>query len=187
MTNKKKKVRHYKKKYKVIYIDPPWPYRDKGKAGNRGASTKYDTMTMDELIQFPIYQFAAKDCALCMWVTDPMLPEALTLINAWGFIYKRILFTWIKLTKDHKKFKWGLGRWSRSNPEYVILAIIGRPKVKSHSVHSVVPTVPRGHSVKPDEVRKRIEKLFGNVPKIEIFARGRKHIKDGWSYLGDQA
>lgn len=180
MTNKKRK-------FKVIYIDPPWPYRDKGKAGKRGASTKYDTMTMNDLIQFPIHNFAAKDCALCMWATDPMLPEALSLIQAWGFEYKRILFVWIKLTKDHKKFKWGLGRWSRSNAEFVILATKGKPKRVHFGIHQLVPTVPRGHSVKPDEVRIKIEKLFGKVSRIEIFARGRKHIKDGWSYLGDQA
>ena len=31
-------------KYKIIYADPPWSYKDKALAGNRGASCKYNVM-----------------------------------------------------------------------------------------------------------------------------------------------
>jgi len=57
------------------------------------------------------------------------------------------------------------------------------------SVDKTVPQVlmhPRlGHSVKPDEIMRRIERLFGNEQtKIELFAR-RKVI--GWDRWGDEA
>jgi N6-adenosine-specific RNA methylase IME4 len=42
-----------------------------------------------------------------------------------------------------------------------------------------------GHSVKPDEIMRRIEKLFGpNTTKIELFAR---RAVDGWDRWGDEA
>ncbi|MDE7383229.1 MAG: hypothetical protein K2M99_05000, partial [Treponemataceae bacterium] len=41
-----------------------------------------------------------------------------------------------------------------------------------------------GHSVKPDEIMRRIERLFGtNTKKIELFARRQV---DGWDCWGDE-
>ena len=34
---------------------------------------------------------------------------------------------------------------------------------------------------KPDEVRKRIDSLFGGIPKVELFARRNS---DGWDSWG---
>ena len=39
------------------------------------------------------------------------------------------------------------------------------------------------HSAKPPEVRDRIVKLMGDVPRIELFARERVH---GWDALGNE-
>ena len=176
-----------KKKFNILYIDFPWPYRDKGAAGNRGASQKYKTISLVDLINFPLEKISAKNCALFMWAVDPMMPEALAVMRALGFEFKRVAFVWVKTTKDGKKFKIGLGRWTRSNAEFVLLGIKGHPKVVNHSVSQIISEPPRGHSVKPDEVRNRIVKLMGNIPRIELFARHRKHLRDGWIYYGDQA
>ena len=35
------------KKYNIIYADPPWSYKDKALAGNRGACCKYDVMNIN--------------------------------------------------------------------------------------------------------------------------------------------
>jgi len=171
----------------VIYADLPWPYRDKGAAGKRGASQHYKTISLVDLINFPIETITAKNCALFLWSVDPMMPEALAVLRAWGFEFKRVAFVWVKTTKDGKKYKMGLGRWTRSNAEFVLLGIKGHPKVVNHSVSQIVAESPRGHSIKPDEVRNRILKLMGDVPRIELFARHRKHLKDGWTYWGDEA
>lgn len=182
-----KKIKPFpRKKFKVIYIDPPWPYRDKGAAGKRGASQKYKILSMIDLMNLPIEKLAARNCALFMWAVDPMIPEALAVMKAWQFQYRRVSFVWVKLTKDRKKFRMGLGRWTRSNAEFLLLGIRGHPKRVEKGVNQVIGTIPRGHSVKPDEARKAIVKLMGDVPRIELFARGRKGIKDGWVYWGDQ-
>ncbi len=39
------------------------------------------------------------------------------------------------------------------------------------------------HSKKPDEFRKRIERMFGDVPKVELFARQKT---DGWDVWGNE-
>ena len=35
------------KKYKIIYADPPWSYKDKALAGNRGAGCKYTVQSKE--------------------------------------------------------------------------------------------------------------------------------------------
>lgn len=56
------------------------------------------------------------------------------------------------------------------------------------SVDKTIPQVlmhkRQGHSVKPQEIIQRIEKLFGpNLSKIELFARRKV---DGWDCWGDE-
>jgi len=176
-----------KKKFTIIYADLPWPYRDKGAAGKRGASQHYNTIELVDLINFPIEKIAARNCALFLWAVDPMLPEAMAVLKAWGFQFKRVAFVWVKTTIDGKKYKMGLGRYTRSNAEFVLLGLRGHVKVVNHSVSQIVAESPRGHSVKPDEVRNRIVKLLGQVSRIEIFARGdKKYLPKGWQYWGDE-
>ena len=171
------------RKYNIIYADPPWSYNNKG---TRAAADKhYGTMKIDDLKKMPIGTggIAADDCVLFMWATFPMLREALELIEAWGFKYKTIAFTWIKQNKSGKGIFWGLGNWTRSNTEICLLAVKGKPKRQSASVHSVVLSPVRRHSQKPDEVRGRIVELMGDLPRIELFARTRA---DGWDCWGNE-
>lgn len=42
------------KKYKIIYADPPWSYKDKALAGNRGAGCKYDVMDTHNIALLPV-------------------------------------------------------------------------------------------------------------------------------------
>lgn len=113
-----------------------------------------------------------------------MLREALELIEAWGFKYKTIAFNWIKQNKSGAGLFWGLGNWTRSNSEICLLAIRGKPKRISAAVHSVVMAPVQKHSQKPDEVRERIVKLVGDVPRIELFARA---AAPGWDCWGNEA
>ena len=170
-------------KYNIIYADPPWTYRDKALAGNRGAGCKYDLMTQDELKELPIDMIAADDCCLFMWVTMPMLQEGLDLVNAWGFTYKTNAFTWVKKNKVADTLFWGMGRWTRSNAELCLLATKGHPHRASAGVHSVIESKIERHSKKPDEVRNRIVQLCGDLPRIELFARERA---EGWNAFGNE-
>ena len=81
-------------KYPIIYADPPWRYTQKGLQG--AAEHHYPTMSINELCALPVAELAAPDSALFLWATFPQLPEALRLIEAWGFTYKSVAFVWLK-------------------------------------------------------------------------------------------
>ena len=173
------------KRYDVIYADPPWrflTYSEKGKG--RSAERHYPTMAKEEIQSLPVKRISAKDSVLFLWVTAPCLIEGLELIKAWDFTYKTVAFTWVKQNKRNDKPFMGLGYYTRANAEYCLIATKGKVlERKSRSVSSVVISHIERHSKKPDEVRKRIVKLYGNRPRIELFAREKS---DGWDCFGNE-
>jgi N6-adenosine-specific RNA methylase IME4 len=172
-------------KHEIIYADPGWRYRDKAKAGSRGVDGKYkSTMSMDEIVDLPVQQIATDNAYLFLWVTSPLIGEIIQsgLMKHWGFKQKNVAFTWIKTTK-HGKLHWGMGNWTRANPEFCLLGIRGKPKRISCAVHSVVMAPIGPHSRKPDVVRDRIVELCGDLPRVELFARQRT---PGWLAWGDE-
>lgn len=171
-------------KYKVIYADPAWSYKDKALAGNRGAGCKYEVMSIEDIKQLPVRELADNDCVLFMWVTMPMLERAFEVMRAWGFIYKTCAFTWVKQNKIADTLFMGMGNWTRSNAELCLLGVRGKPKRVDAGVHSVIISHIEEHSKKPAETRERITRLcVGGVSKIELFAR--QSIK-GWDCWGNE-
>ena len=178
-------------KFSVIYADPPWTFKtwsDEGKG--RSAENHYTCMDMRQIRELPIAEMAADDCALFLWATDPMLPQALDLIEQWGFNYKTIGFVWAKLNKNAPDTLWtdadfftGMGYWTRANSELCLLATRGKPQRKSASVRRLVVASRREHSRKPDAVAHRIVELMGDVPRVELFART---TRPGWTVWGDE-
>ncbi len=173
------------KKYNLIYADPPWSfktYSDKGKG--RSAERHYPCMGKKEIQELPIPKICEKNCVLFLWVTAPCLLEGIELIEAWGFTYKTVAFTWIKQNRKSDKFFMGMGYYTRSNAEYCLLATKGEIlERKSHSVSSVVVSHLEEHSKKPDVVRERIVELFGDLPRVELFARQQI---EGWDSFGNE-
>jgi site-specific DNA-methyltransferase (adenine-specific) len=103
-------------------------------------------------------------------------------MDAWGFTYCTFAFTWIKTNKDGSPF-FGVGYYTKSNPEICLLGRKGKPIKVSDSVSSVIISPKLGHSQKPPEARSRIEQLCGDVPRIELFAREKVA---GWEPWGNQ-
>lgn len=179
-------------RFSVIYADPPWRYGDK-RIGRGGAERYYRTMRPQDIRAMAVEQLAADDCALLLWATAPMMAAGLSVIRAWGFEFTTVAFTWVKRSRgqvkaggalEFGKLAWGTGAYTRANAEHCLLGTRGSPKVASHSVHSIIEA-PRGiHSEKPAEARRRIEQLFGDVPRIELFAR---QAAPGWARWGLEA
>lgn len=173
-------------KYGAILIDPPWAFKAwSGSAlPSRVADSHYQTMTMEDIAALPVAEQAADDCALFCWVVWPSLPDALAIIEAWGFTYKTCGFCWVKgnslpLFPDDFKDKMGLGYWTRANSEVCLLATRGKPKRKNADVRQVIQAPLREHSRKPDEIYERIERLVDG-PYLEMFARQRWPGWDSW-------
>jgi N6-adenosine-specific RNA methylase IME4 len=172
------------KKYGIIYADPPWHYRVYSKKGaGRSAESHYPTMTIEEIQALPVSELADKDCALFMWITFPLLKESLSVLSAWGFKFKTIAFVWIKQNRKSDSLFWGMGYWTRANAEFCVLATKGKPKRMAKNVHQVIVSHIEEHSKKPDEARRRIVRLMGDLPRIELFARQKTA---GWDVWGNE-
>jgi len=175
------------KRYNIIYADPPWTYKDKALAGNRGACCKYNLMTINEIINLPINKISDKDCILFMWATFPNIQKALNVIKAWGFEYKTAGFIWCKKNKKSDNWFWGMGSFTRANAEVCLIAVKKGTKakdiIKSHSVHQIIVSPIEEHSKKPAIVRNRITELCGDLPRIELFARQQV---EGWDCWGNE-
>ena len=172
------------KKYSVIVADPPWSYRVWSKKGaNRSAESHYPTMRMEDIKALPVAELADKDCALFLWITFPMLREAWSVMDAWGFTFKTVAFVWVKLNRQVDTLFTGMGYWTRANAEICLLATRGHPKRQARNVHQVIISHVEKHSKKPDEARRRIELLMGDVARVELFARQHP---PGWDVWGNE-
>lgn len=172
-----------KNKYKIIYADPPWKYKDKSCQGN--AENHYQTMKLSDICHLPIDEIADKDCVLFLWATYPMMREAIEVISNWGFEYKTLGFQWVKLNRIRGGYFFGTGHWTRANTEACLLATKGKPhKYMINNKISQIIEYPVGkHSSKPPIVREKITELLDDLPRIELFAR--EHT-EGWDCWGDE-
>jgi N6-adenosine-specific RNA methylase IME4 len=171
------------KKFGVICPDPPWtfePYSDKGK--QRSAERHYDTWSLDRIKTLPVQALAANDCALLLWAIWPRLNDALDVIRAWGFEYQTCGFLWVKHNPKGEGLFWGMGYHTRANTEPCLLATRGEPRRLANDVHQVVMMPVGAHSEKPEEVARRIERLYGG-PYLELFAR---RPREGWTTWGNE-
>ena len=165
------------KLYGVIYADPPWKFETRSENGmDRSADNHYPTMSMFDMLTLDVP--AADDCVMFMWATVPMMPEALDLLDSWGFEYKSHI-VWIK-------DRIGTGYWTRNKHELLLIGTKG--KVPAPAMGSQPPSVielPLGkHSEKPELFVDMIMTLYPTTPKLEMFARiGRV----GWDVIGNEA
>jgi len=164
------------KKYQIIYIDPPWSYRNKKTGGSMksGSVTKYPTMSIEEIKALPIHNIASKNSALFLWATTPLLPEAFEVMKHWGYQYKTMLY-WRKI------MSLGMGFYFRGQVEQILVGIKGKVKAFRIQKANIIQTKSLRHSQKPEEFRKLIE-LIDLKPRIELFAREKT---EGWDAIGN--
>jgi len=173
------------KKYQIILADPPWKYHSRANHKTRfrgGASGHYPLMEMEDIKALPVEALADKSAILFLWVTFPYLKEQLEVFDAWGFEYKTVGFTWVKLNPNNLGTFFGVGYYTKSNAELCLLGTRGQVlKPARNDIPSVILSPRREHSRKPDEVRQRIELLYPDSNRIELFARRKV---DGWDSIG---
>lgn len=180
-----------KKKYSVIYADPPWDYGGKLqydkttiKSENAGfekdifissATFKYPTIKLNDLKKLEINSISADDCLLFMWTTGPHLQNSINLGEEWGFKYTTIAFVWDKQIHNP-------GRYTLSQTELCLVFKKGRiPSPRGARNIRQLVSIPRGkHSEKPIEVIEGITKMFPQQEKIELFARKNYIGWDNW-------
>lgn len=170
--------------YNLIYADPPWPFQNYSTEGEgRNPNRHYSTMSLERIRKLPVGDLAAGDCALALWVVDPLLDVGIEVLKGWGFQYKTVAFTWAKRTKLDTGWHMGTGYYTRANPETCLLGIMGKMSRQSAAVRQLVVEPTREHSRKPDRIRDDLVRLFGDVPRCELFARTQR---PGWDSWGNQ-
>ena len=168
--------------YGAILADPPWYFRNFSAAGEeKNPVAHYDCMDTAVIAALPVSQLAAPDCALFMWATAPMLPDAIGLMKAWGFSFKSA-GAWAKQSSTGDKWAFGTGYCFRSASEFYLLGTIGKPKVCSRSIRNLIVAPVREHSRKPDALHADVEALYAG-PYAELFARS---ARTGWDVWGNQ-
>ena len=176
--------------YSIIYADPPWYYE--GALFERGgAEDHYMTQQCDWIARLPVGEVAAWDSVCFMWATYPRLPEAMYVMRAWGFEYKTVAFTWVKINSKTGNPYFGMGAYTRANAEICILGTRGKTLERmDKGVPQLIQSDVSDHSRKPAEARDRIVRLYGDVPRLELFARRQEGDMfppfDGWTLWGNQ-
>lgn len=162
--------------FPVLYVDPPWQY-EHSETDSRMIENHYPTMTLDAICAMPIHEVATPDCVLFMWATSPKLGEAFQVLRSWGFTY-RTCAVWVK-------DKIGMGYYFRQQHELLLVAAKGSIPVPEPSsrVSSIISAPRTEHSAKPHEVYEVIERMYPELPKVELFSRSPR---DGWHAWGNQ-
>lgn len=168
------------RKYKTIYIDPPWQETGGGKI-KRGADRHYELMPLKEIESLPIHKLAHEDgCHLYMWVTNNFLEKGFNLLKSWGFEYITLI-TW-------QKDRFGLGQYYRGITEHCIFAttkqrlpykVLNGKRQQGVTGFYESKTI---HSRKPLKMREMIEKV-SYEPRLEMFAREKV---SGWDCWGNE-
>lgn len=190
-------------RYDIVYADPPWPYYG-STTKNAAAGKHYDLMSAEEINAMPVRHLfrggrgrgsTGGGGALFLWATCPKLHLAVDAIRAWGLHYRGVAFVW---TKTRKGAGSGIGAVigaqgvpptaTKPTAELCLLATLaptGRPFPLLDAAVRQDVFAPRGrHSAKPPEVRDRILRLYGDRPRIELFAR---ESVVGWDRWGLEA
>lgn len=183
------------KKYQIIYADPPWSYNVASKNGtSRGVAERYyPTMKPERIKQLEVNKLSDNG-VLFLWATYPNLEVAFEVMKSWGFSYKTVAFTWVKIYQHTKNPIMGCGYWTRANAEIVLLGTRGvdYPRRINKGIQQVIISPKKEHSKKPSEVRNRIVQLMGDLPRIELFARPPKDLLfedesyKGWDLWGKE-
>ena len=172
-------------RFDIIYADPPWDYKGQlqhagpGSQDTGGAVRHYSTVTSSDLKRLDIQRIAAKDCLLFMWSTNPHLDQAIDLGKSWGFAWATVAFVWDKIRVNP-------GFYTLSQCELCLVFKRGKiPRPRgARNVRQLVQFKRGPHSTKPAEVRKRIDDMFPDQKRIELFARS---LTKGWYSWGLEA
>ena len=167
----------------VLYADPPWNYLSGTKKS--GMETPYPTMKTSAIcaLKDEIKPCLAPDCVLLLWATGATLPDALNVIDAWGFEYVTMAFNWVKSNKKGELIHGLIGKYTLLQSEICLLGRRGKYMKPKVWPDQVIVAERRKHSQKPEIVRELIEMMWPDASRMELFSRS---TRKGWTMWGNQ-
>jgi len=162
-------------KYSCLVVDPPWEMQKilRDVRPNQVAMD-YPTMSLEDLVQFPVPDMAAEDSHLYLWTTHKHLPDALYLAEQWGFHYQCLL-TWVK-NIGFTPFSW------MYSTEHVLFCTKGDLPLLDIGRRVDFVGKVREHSRKPDEFYQLVLDVSPG-PRVDVFAR-ENHV--GFTAWGNE-
>jgi N6-adenosine-specific RNA methylase IME4 len=157
--------------YRVMSIDPPWPYEVRQEDPTHRATHPYPTMSIEQICKLDVASIAHEDCIIFLWTTNHHMRHAYAVLDAWGFVDKTIL-TW-------GKDRFGTGDWLRGQTEHAIMAVRGKPIVQLTNESTLLLGPMRKESQKPEEFYALVEKLCPAPLFAELFSRSPRPNWDG--------
>jgi N6-adenosine-specific RNA methylase IME4 len=160
--------------FELIYADPPWSMGNP--ESEHAPEQHYATQPTDVIKAMRIP--AAESAVLFLWAVNSMLPEALEVIEAWGFTYKTHL-VWVKPSIK-------LGNYFRNQHELLLFGRKGNYPVPDPEdrAASVIQAPAGRHSAKPAQAYELIERSYPRASKLELYARGKP--RSGWAAWGNE-
>eukprot|EP00759_Apiculatamorpha_spiralis_P033268 PhF_6_TR34611/c0_g1_i1/m.50393/K05925/METTL3_14; mRNA (2'-O-methyladenosine-N6-)-methyltransferase len=164
--------------FDVIVMDPPWIL---GAQSTRGVGLTYKQLSDLEISSIPIHHVQTNGM-IFMWVINSHIPEALTILERWGYSFVTFL-DWIKTRSTSNLLAAGHGYFLQHAKEACLVAVKGKVcNVKLET--DVLVGHRRELSRKPEIMYEFVESLFPGGKYLEIF--GRPHnLRSGWVTLGD--
>ena len=166
------------KKYEIIYADPPWKISYYPRENRKKMKWEnYQLMKFEDIKKMPIKNMGSDNSVLFLWSTNTFLPKALELIKEWGYKY-HCTITW---KKDNGITMRGMHRTT----EFMLFCYKGKfPNIGSGKAFPCHVEHKRGkHSEKPNLFRKLIIEKFGDLPRLELFAREKR---EGFDVFGNE-
>lgn len=180
-----------KNKYMLTYLDWPWWWPKREKGTKFGGGCPYPVMKMDEIFEYcDIMKEKIPDNAVCFsWIntnsnSDANLAKRLLTFERMGFRNTGVAFIWVKTTKNGTIRKLP-GRYQSNSTEQCYLGVKGSisryqavklwDQVRDHQLLK--------HSEKPELFRNEIDRIYPDIPRLEMFAR---KTNNGWSAFGNE-
>ena len=174
------------KQYSLILADPPWKQAKGGKKSRRpnssGKQLDYTVLTFDEIKEHLRIagKHATDDHILFLWTIDKHLPKTEEIAKELGYkLHARMI--WNKVTGIPAAFTVRYGH------EYLLYMYKGKftpvAKAERGKIHTVFTEKPKRHSQKPEISYEIIERLYPELPKIELYAR---NFRAGWDCWGNE-
>lgn len=183
----------------TLTADPPWRYGNT--ATRASAQGHYDTLSIaqlcgDELmpdgtnlVKDVVNPKAATPGHLYLWTTAGHLPDAFSVMTAWGYTYKTYL-VWAKP-------QMGMGNYFRVSTELVLFGTRGDLRTRHMGLMNWFEAKRGQHSAKPWQFYDLVTKA-SPAPYLELFARCDKanqlagtcqcsRCRLGWEVWGNQA
>lgn len=185
-------------KYRTIVADPPWNVMAGPSGGGyeRGVDGKqqpwskpvnnhsrplaYPSMSVDQIASLDVP--SDRDAHLYLWTINKYLPDAFSVMKAWGFTYSTML-VWVK-----RPMGGGLGGCYGLATEYVLFGRKGKLSAQSRIGRNwfdwkrPYKNGYPNHSAKPPEFFSLVENISPG-PRLEMFARGSR---EGWDVWGNE-